>query len=90
MAHRKESGEKVSNISSELSISRSHLYILEEKYKNDPEMRDKRRDGRHDERIVRRVIQACKSKPFGRSVLLTREINQNLDEQKQISNTTFK
>ena len=31
MAHRKESGEKVSNISSELGISRPHLYILEEK-----------------------------------------------------------
>jgi len=55
-------------------------------------MRDKRRAGRHvkaDEHIVRRVIQACKSKPFESSVLLTREINQNPDEQKQISNTTF-
>ena len=56
-------------------------------------MRDKRRAGRSvkaHERIVRRVVRACKSKPFESSVLLTREINQNLDEQKQISNTTFK
>lgn len=93
MARRKETGEKVSDIASELQVSRSHLYVLEEKYKLDQEMSDKQRAGRPlkiDDQGKRRIVRIIKKQPFTSSTVLTREFNGQVEEEKQISTTTFK
>ena len=46
MANRASTGEKVSDIVSDLGISRSHLYNLENKFNQDPSMVDMHREGR--------------------------------------------
>ena len=59
MPQRPYSKEKVTDISDDLNISRSHLYSLETKYKEDPTMADRPREGRPpkiDEYIERRVL----------------------------------
>ena len=93
MIHRKEVNETVEQISSDTGISCSHLYTLEKKYRNDPQMEDNQRSGRPpkiDKYMERRILRAIKKNPFKSSVVLTQEINQGMDEEKQISNSSLK
>lgn len=93
MVKRKESGEKISDIASDLHISRTHLKNLEEKYRTDPTMKDKERAGRPlkaDDRTIRRIVHSVRKQPYATSNTLTREINTGVQEEKQISPTTFR
>jgi len=46
MVHRHKNNETVSQISQDTNISRSQLYLLEERYLEDPTMKDKQRSDR--------------------------------------------
>ena len=75
MIHRKEVNETVENISFDTGISCSHLYILQKKYRNDPEIKDNKRSGRLpkiNEYMERRILRAIKKNPFKSSVVLTK------------------
>ena len=76
-----------------MDISCSQLYLLEEKYRNFPEMKDNQRSGRPpkiDKYMERRIVRAIKKNPFKSSVVLTQEVNQGIDEEKKVSNSAFK
>lgn len=93
MVLRKQSGETVTRISSSLNISRSHLYVLEQKYIEDPSMQDKARGGRPpkvNEYLRRRVIRELQKNPFKSAAILTHELNEQIEEEKQISVSTTK
>ena len=67
MAQRSQTREKASEISTEMNISLSHLYLLEKKYNQESSMVDEEREGRpgkFDERFERRVIREIKKDPF--------------------------
>lgn len=93
MSHRSETGEKVTEISEDLGISRSALYSLENKYAEDPSMADKPRGGRPakvDERLERRIIREIHRDPFQSSVEISNNVNMEIEEEKKISPNTVK
>ena len=93
MVSRKENQESVSNISRDLGISRSHLYRLEEKYLEDPSMEDKERTGRPRKikvQMERRIVREIRQNPSDPSTNVTREVNQGLPQENQISTSTTK
>jgi len=74
-------------------ISRGHLYFLEEKFRNDPTMVDKPREGRPkkvDTYLERRIIRAVGKEPFKSSEQLARDINEGLDPENQIAASTVR
>lgn len=91
MAHRLEHAERVTDIATDLNISRSHLYVLEEKYAEDPTMVDRPRDGRPpkvDDHLARRVIREMTTDPSLTSTTIARLVNEEMEEEKQISSDT--
>lgn len=79
--------ESVAQISEDTGFSRSHLYLLEDKYNEDPTMADKRREGRPpkvDDRLKRRIIREIKKKPFESSYEIMNSINQGIKEEEKI------
>ena len=93
MSQRPYSKEKVTDTSDDLNISRSHLYSLETKYKEDPTMADRPREGRPpkiDEYIERRVLRDIHINPFQTSVEMASHVNAEMEEEKQISEGTVK
>lgn len=91
MAHRGESGEKVVDIANDLKISRSHLYLLEAKFDEDPTMIDKHREGRPskvDAHLERRIGRALKIDPYQTSSEIANDVNEEMEEEKKISSDT--
>jgi len=67
MKSRFKDQESVAQISEDTGVSRSHLYLLEDKYNEDPTMADKRREGRPakgGDRLKMRIIREIKKKTF--------------------------
>lgn len=93
MAHRKELGITVVEISETLEISRSHLYVLEKKYSEDPTMADKDRSGRPskvDDRALRRIRDIIEEDPFAVSGTMTVQYNFGLPDESKISSSLFR
>jgi len=63
MKSRFKNQESVAQISEDTGVSRSHIYLLEDKYNEDLTMTDKRRQGRPpkvDDKLKRRIIREIK------------------------------
>jgi len=93
MSHRSETGEKVTEIAEDLKIPRSTLYNLETKYAEDPSMVDKSRGGRPpkvNEHLERRIIRELNRDPLQSFIEITKSINMEIEEEKQISLNTVK
>ena len=91
MAHRSESKEKVIDIANGLSISRSHLYLLEDKFDEDPTMIDKHRESRPskvDGYLERRIGRELKIDPYQTSNEIAFNVNEEMEEEKKISSDT--
>ena len=91
MRHRNENSEKVIDIVNDLSILRSHLYSLETKYVSDPTMIDEHRAGcppKVDERLERRTTREIKFGPYLTSNEIARHVNEQIEDEKQISSDT--
>ena len=86
MAHRSESKEKVIDIANDLNISRSHLYLLEDKFDEDPTMIDKHRESRPskvDGYLERRIGRELKIDPYQTSNEIAFNVNEEMEEEKK-------
>lgn len=92
MTLRWKNKESVADISRETGISRSHLYILEKKYLDDPTMEVEERPGRpriYDEHTERRIVRQINKDPFESASCIVKDINTGMEEEKKISTRTF-
>jgi len=93
MDGRRKAHITVTEIQEGTEISRNHLYLLEDKYHNDPTMAGKPRSGRPakvDAIMERRIIRAAEKGPFKGSEQLAQEIHIALEPEKQISASTVR
>ncbi len=93
MANRARSGEKVTDIAADLGVSRSHLYALETKFREDPSMADRPREGRPekiDEEMEEKIIQQIRIDPFQTSSKIQTKVNHRIEEEKQISSSSVR
>lgn len=91
MRNRSQTGKTVVQISNETQISRGHLYALEKDYPNNPTMIQKERSGRplkYDSHTERRIVRAFEKDPMKTSTKMTKEINQGMEEEEQLSTRT--
>ena len=93
MRLRFQTKETVTDISRDLKISRSHLYVLERKYDEDPTMADKQREGcptKVDEHLQRRIVQEIHQDSFQSSLDSVNQVNTEKEEEKQIWPSTLR
>ena len=93
MSRRQQNLEKVTEISRDMNISRDQLYALEKKYLEDPSMQDREREGRPkkvDETMKRRILREVKKNPFESSLKIAQTVNEEIEEEKQISSSTVR
>ena len=93
MRLRFQTKETVTDISRDLQISRSHLYVLERKYDEDPTMADKQREGcptKVDEHLQRRIVRKIHQDSFQSSLDIANQVNTEMEEEKQICPSTVR
>ena len=93
MVHRHKNNETVSQISQDTHISRSKLYLLEERYLEDSRMKDKQRSGRpqkFDTYMEIRIVRNFKKDPFQTATKMIKEINEAMKEEYQIAPRTVR
>ena len=93
MTERDKLGKTVSENETETQISRRHLYDLEKRNKADFSMMDKARSGRPpkvNSPLNRRIVRTIVKNPFQSSLKMTKEVNMSMEEEKQISASTFR
>ena len=93
MKNRFKNRESVAQISEDMHISRSQLYLLEDKFNEDPTMVDKPREGgprKVNERMERRIIREIEKNPFQSSNDVKDNINVGLKEEETICSGTVR
>lgn len=92
MEMRSKTHETVKSISDSLHISRKHLYDLEDKHKDHPDMQDLDRSGRPKKvslEMERCIVRAVKKEPFTSAIKLVKTVNEGLEPKFQIKPRTF-